>query len=51
MAVSDLAHVLTWPQDEAEMMKELRSGSEAAFDWLVTYYHAPVYGVICWDSA
>jgi RNA polymerase sigma-70 factor, ECF subfamily len=44
--VSDLAHVLTWPQDEAGMMDELRSGSEAAFDWLVTYYHAPVYGVI-----
>jgi len=45
--VSDLAGVLTWPLDEAEMMTELRSGSEAAFDWLVTYYHAPVYGVIC----
>ena len=44
--VSDLARVLTWPQDEAEMMTELRSGSEAAFDWLVTYYHAPVYAVI-----
>src|SRR5437870_7841886 len=27
-------------------MTELRSGSEAAFDWLVTYYHAPVYAVI-----
>ena len=45
--VSDLAHVLTWPQDEAGMMEELRSGSEAAFDWLVTYYHASVYAVIC----
>ena len=44
--VSDLARVLTWPQDEAEIMTELRSGSEAAFDWLVTYYHAPVYAVI-----
>ncbi len=44
--MSDLAHVLTWPQDEAGMMEELRSGSEAAFDWLVTHYHAPVYGVI-----
>jgi RNA polymerase sigma-70 factor, ECF subfamily len=44
--VSDLAHVLSWPQDEAEIMTELRSGSEAAFDWLVTYYHAPVYAVI-----
>ncbi|PYU18347.1 MAG: RNA polymerase subunit sigma-24 [Acidobacteria bacterium] len=27
-------------------MTELRSGSEAAFDWLVTYYHGPVYAVI-----
>ena len=44
--MSDLAHVLAWPQDEAEIMTELRSGSEAAFDWLVTYYHAPVYAVI-----
>jgi RNA polymerase sigma-70 factor (ECF subfamily) len=44
--VSDLARVLSWPQDEAEIMTELRSGSEAAFDWLVTYYHAPVYAVI-----
>jgi RNA polymerase sigma-70 factor, ECF subfamily len=44
--VSDLAHVLSWPQDEAEIMTELRSGSEAAFDWLVTYYHAPVYAVV-----
>lgn len=44
--MSDLARVLTWPQGEAEIMTELRSGSEAAFDWLVTYYHAPVYAVI-----
>jgi len=47
LVVSDLARVLTWPQDEAEIMTELRSGSETAFDWLVTYYHAPVYAVIC----
>lgn len=44
--LSDLARVLAWPQDEAEIMTELRSGSEAAFDWLVTYYHVPVYAVI-----
>lgn len=44
--VSDLARVLTWPQDEAEIMTELRGGSEAAFDWLVTYYHGPVYAVV-----
>jgi len=44
--VADLARVLTWPGDEAELMTELRSGSEAAFDWLVTHYHAPVYGLV-----
>jgi RNA polymerase sigma-70 factor (ECF subfamily) len=44
--VSDLAHVLSRPQDEAEIMTELRSGSEVAFDWLVTHYHGPVYAVI-----
>jgi RNA polymerase sigma-70 factor (ECF subfamily) len=27
-------------------MSELRSGSEAAFDWLVTHYHAPVFGLV-----
>ena len=45
--VSDLARVLSWPQGEAEIMTELRSGSETAFDWLVTHYHAPVYAVVC----
>ena len=44
--MADLARVLTWPGDEAELMTELRSGSEAAFDWLVTHYHAPVYGLV-----
>jgi RNA polymerase sigma-70 factor (ECF subfamily) len=44
--VSDLAHVLTWTEDEAELMSELRSGSEAAFDWLVTHYHRPVFGLV-----
>jgi RNA polymerase sigma-70 factor (ECF subfamily) len=44
--VSDFARALTWSPDEAELMTELRSGSEAAFDWLVTHYHAPVYGLV-----
>jgi RNA polymerase sigma-70 factor (ECF subfamily) len=44
--VADLARVLTWPGDEAELMTELRGGSEAAFDWLVTHYHGPVYGLV-----
>jgi RNA polymerase sigma-70 factor (ECF subfamily) len=45
-AVSDVARVLTWPEDEAGLMTELRSGSQPAFDWLVTHYHRPVFGLI-----
>lgn len=44
--VSDWAHVLPWSEQEAELATELRSGSEAAFDWLVTHYHGPVYGLV-----
>ena len=45
-AVSDLARVLSWPEDEAGLMTELRSGSQPAFDWLVTHYHRPVFGLV-----
>ena len=44
--MADLARVLTWPEEEAEIVTELRSGSEAAFDWLVVHYHRPVYGLV-----
>jgi RNA polymerase sigma-70 factor (ECF subfamily) len=44
--VSDVARVLTWPEDEVGLMAELRSGSQPAFDWLVTHYHRPVYGLV-----
>ena len=44
--VSELARVLSWSGDEAELVTELRSGSDAAFDWLVTHYHGPVYGLV-----
>jgi RNA polymerase sigma-70 factor, ECF subfamily len=44
--VSDWARVLPWSEHEAELATELRSGSEAAFDWLVTHYHGPVYGLV-----
>src|SRR5580704_1481880 len=45
-AVSDWASALSWGRDEAELVHELQAGSEAAFDWLVTHYHAPVYNLI-----
>ena len=44
--MSDLAQTLSWPRDEAELVTELQSGSETAFDWLVTHYHGPVFGLI-----
>lgn len=44
--MSDWARVLPWSEHEAELATELRSGSEAAFDWLVTHYHGPVYGLV-----
>jgi RNA polymerase sigma-70 factor (ECF subfamily) len=44
--VSDWASALPWGRDEVELLTELQAGSEAAFDWLVTHYHAPVYNLI-----
>jgi RNA polymerase sigma-70 factor (ECF subfamily) len=44
--VSDWASVLSFTGDEAELVTELQSGSETAFDWLVTHYHGPVYNLI-----
>src|SRR5216684_4979120 len=45
-AVSDWASTLSWGRDESELVNELQTGSDAAFDWLVTHYHAPVYNLI-----
>jgi len=44
--VSDWASALSWGGGEAELVHELQAGSETAFDWLVTHYHAPVYSLI-----
>jgi RNA polymerase sigma-70 factor (ECF subfamily) len=44
--VSDWASALSWGRDEAELVTELQAGSEAAFDFLVTHYHAPVFNLI-----
>jgi len=44
--VSDLARVLPWSQDEAELVTELQCGSGAAFDWLVTHYSGSVYSLV-----
>jgi len=44
--VSDWASAFSWGGNEAELVHELQAGSETAFDWLVTYYHGPVYNLI-----
>src|SRR5438445_6095652 len=45
-AVSDWASALSWGGGEADLVHGLQPGSEPAFDWLVTHYHAPVYNLI-----
>jgi len=45
-SVSDWASALLWGRDESELVTELQSGSEAAFDWLVTHHHAAVFNLI-----
>ena len=35
-----------WGRTETELVSQLQAGSETAFDWLVTHYHAPVYNLI-----
>ncbi len=44
--MSDWASALSWGGGETELVHELQAGSETAFDWLVTHYHAPVYNLI-----
>jgi RNA polymerase sigma-70 factor (ECF subfamily) len=44
--MSDLAQVLPWGRDEAQLVTELQAGSDTAFDWLVTYYHASVFNLV-----
>jgi RNA polymerase sigma-70 factor (ECF subfamily) len=44
--VSDWASAISWGRDESALLTELQAGSDTAFDWLVTYYHAPVYNLI-----
>ncbi|MFZ3218267.1 MAG: sigma-70 family RNA polymerase sigma factor [Candidatus Acidiferrales bacterium] len=44
--MSDFAQSLPWGRDESELVNELQAGSDAAFDWLVTYYHGGVYNLV-----
>jgi RNA polymerase sigma-70 factor (ECF subfamily) len=44
--MAELAQSLPWGRDEAELVTELQAGSDSAFDYLVTYYHASVYNLV-----
>ena len=44
--MGELANSLPWVRDEGELVTELRSGSDSAFNYLVTYYHSNVYNLV-----
>jgi len=44
--MSELTQSLSWGTDETELVTRLQAGSDAAFEWLVTYYHASVYNLV-----
>jgi len=44
--VGNLAGVIAVRPEEADIVAELKSGSEEAFSWLIATYHQPIYSVI-----
>jgi RNA polymerase sigma-70 factor (ECF subfamily) len=44
--MSELAQSLSWGRDEAALVTGLQAGSDEAFDYLVTYYHASVHNLV-----
>src|SRR5690242_1740232 len=44
--MSELAQSLPWGRDEDGLITELQAGSESAFDYLVSSYHASVYSMV-----
>ncbi|HVW79103.1 MAG TPA: sigma-70 family RNA polymerase sigma factor [Alloacidobacterium sp.] len=44
--VGNLAGVIPVRPEEAEIIAELKAGSEEAFSWLIATYHQPIYSVI-----
>jgi RNA polymerase sigma-70 factor, ECF subfamily len=44
--VGNLAGVVAIRSEEADIVAELKAGSEEAFAWLISTYHQPIYSVI-----
>lgn len=44
--VGNLAGVFAVRPEEADIVAELKAGSEEAFSWLIATYHQPIYSVI-----
>jgi RNA polymerase sigma-70 factor (ECF subfamily) len=44
--VGNLAGVVAVRPEEADVVAELKAGSEEAFAWLISTYHQPIYSVI-----
>jgi len=44
--VGNLAGVVAIRPEEADVVAELKAGSEEAFAWLISTYHQPIYSVI-----
>ena len=46
LTMGNLASALTLQSDEAELVAELRAGSEEAFAWLIDRYHKPIFSLL-----
>ncbi len=44
--VGNLAGIVAIRSEEADVVAELKAGSEEAFAWLISTYHQPIYSVI-----
>ena len=45
-AVGNLASAIAVRTEEASIVAELKSGSEEAYNWLISHYHQPVYSLV-----
>ena len=44
--LGNLASAIAVRAEEASIVAELKSGSEEAYNWLITHYHQPIYSLV-----